>query len=89
MYAEFFRSKALIGHRGEEEYGILDDTSVLEFFAANSGKNTAEYAHTVLSNETFWGQDLTKLSGVEKAVASYIEEIRTNGMRAVMERIFA
>ena len=83
------RDKALIGHRDGVEYQILDDAAVLEFFAANSGKEAAEYAHAVLSNEAFWGQDLSKLAGVEEAVTSYISEIRALGMRKAMEKIFA
>ena len=83
------RDKALIGHRDGQEYNILDDAAVLEFFAANSSKGAREYAHAVLSNEAFWGQDLSALAGVEDAVASYIEEIRALGMRKAMEKIFA
>ena len=83
------RDKALIGHRDGQEYNILDDAAVLEFFAANSSKGAREYAHAVLSNEAFWGQDLSALAGVEDAVASYTEEIRTLGMRKAMEKIFA
>ena len=81
------REKALIGHRGNEEYRILDDAKVLEFFAANSSKPTKEYVHKVLSNEDFWGQDLSKLSGVEDAVARYLEDIKVMGMRKAMEEI--
>ena len=51
------RDKALIGHRNGQEYNIIDDTAVLEFFAANSSKDAREYAHAVLSNEAFWEQD--------------------------------
>ena len=83
------RDKALIGHRDGAEYQILDDAAVLEFFAANSGKDAKEYAHLVLSNESFWGQDLSKLAGVEDAVAAYVAEIRELGMRKAMEKIFA
>ena len=83
------RDKALIGHRDGQEYNILDDAAVLEFFAANSSKGEREYAHAVLSNEAFWGQDLSALAGVEDAVASYTEEIRALGMRKAMEKIFA
>lgn len=83
------RDKALIGHRGKEEYRIMDDAKVLEFFATNSGKAAAEYAHAVLSNTDFWGQDLTAIAGLEEAVASYVDEIRRLGMRAAMENHFA
>lgn len=83
------RDKALIGHRDGEEYQILDDAAVLEFFAQNSTKDTAAYVHAALSAEDFWGQDLSALDGVEDAVASYLEEIRTLGMRKAMENNFA
>ena len=83
------RDKALIGHRGEEEYRIMDDAAVLDFFAANSGKEAAEYVHAVLSNVDFWGQDLSALVGVEDAIIGYVNDIRTIGMRATMEKHFA
>ena len=81
------RDKALIGHRDGQEYRILDDETVLEFFQANSGKEPGAYAHAVLSNVDFWGQDLCTLPGVETAVASYIADIRALGMRGAMERL--
>ena len=83
------RDKALIGHRGEEEYRIMDDAAVLDFFAANSGKEATEYVHAVLSNVDFWGQDLSTLAGVEDAIIGYVNDIRTIGMRATMEKHFA
>ncbi|MDE7312733.1 MAG: tagaturonate reductase [Eubacterium sp.] len=83
------RDKALIGHRGDEEYQILDDAAVLEFFAQNSTKSNAEYVHAALANEDFWGQDLSALDGVEEAVASYLKDIRVLGMRKAMETHFA
>lgn len=83
------RDKTLIGHRGEEEYRIMDDAAVLDFFAANSGKEAAEYVHAVLSNVDFWGQDLSALAGVEDAIIGYVNDIRTIGMRATMEKHFA
>jgi len=86
---EEIRDKALIGHRGTEEYQILDDMAVLEFFKNNSGKPSAEFVHAVLTNEEFWGQDLSKLEGVENLIVSYVESIRTNGMRSTMEKVFA
>ena len=79
------RDKALIGHRGEQEYKILDDAAVLEFFAANSGKDACEYAKAVLANQDFWGQDLTEVPGALEAVAGYLEQIRKNGMREAVK----
>lgn len=83
------RDAALIGHRGDEEYRIMDDAAVLEFFAENSAKDAGEYAELALANEDFWGQDLTALTGVREAVASYVSDIRALGMRGAMEKIFA
>lgn len=82
------RDKALIGHRDGQEYNIMDDAAVLEFFAANSSKEPAEYVHAALSNTDFWGQDLSELSGVEAAITSYLTDIREVGMRKTMEKIF-
>lgn len=82
------RDKALIGHRDGQEYNIMDDAAVLEFFAANSSKEPAEYVHAVLSNEDFWGQDLSALAGVEELIVSYLTDIRAIGMRKTMEKVF-
>ena len=71
------RDSALIGHRGTEEYRIMDDARILEFFAKNSGKNAAEYAKAVLSNEEFWGQDLTGIPGALDAVCGQmVQDLR-------------
>ena len=83
------RDKALIGHRDGQEYNIMDDAAVLEFFAANSGKEPKEFAHAVLANTDFWGQDFSALAGVEETIVSYLTDIRELGMRGTMEKVFA
>lgn len=83
------RDKALIGHRNGEEYNIMDDAAVLEFFAANSGKEPADYTKAVLSNEDFWGQDLSAIEGLTDAITEYITVIRADGMRKAMEKFFS
>ena len=83
------KDSALIGNRDGAEYRILDDAAVLKFFAENSGKAEAEYAKAVLSNVDFWGQDLSLIEGLEQMIASYVSDIRTKGMRATMEDVFA
>ena len=67
----------------------MDDMSVLEFFAANSGKDAAEYTKAVLSNEDFWGQDLSQIEGLTDRVTEYVSSIREIGMRKTMEKYFA
>ena len=55
------RDKALIGHRNGQEYNIMDDKAVLEFFAANCEKDTQTFVTSFLGNEDFFGQDLNKV----------------------------
>lgn len=81
------RDKALIGHRDGQEYNIMDDMAVLQFFAANSTKPTAEFVQAYLSNEEFHGQDLTKVAGLVDAVTSYLDDIKANGMREALCKI--
>ena len=81
------RDKALIGHRGAEEYRIMDEASVLAFFAKYSGKSAGEYAKAVLSNEDFWGQDLCAVTGALESVTAWLEQIRSIGMRKTVETL--
>lgn len=81
------RDKALIGHRDGQEYNIMDDMAVLEFFAANSEKPSKEFAAAFLSNEEFFGQDLTKIGGLVDTIAGYLDEIAAKGMRKTLEEL--
>lgn len=83
------RDKALIGNRDGAEYNIMDDAAVLEFMAANSCKDAKEYAHAVLSNVDFWGQDLSALADVEAVVVEYLASIKEVGAKATYEKYFA
>lgn len=76
----------LTGDRNGEAYTIQDDKAVLEFFKENSVKSPAEFTHAYLSNTKFFGgEDLTKVAGLEEAITNYIADIRTRGMRAVVD----
>ncbi len=79
------RDGALIGHRGEEEYKIMDDADVLEFFAANSTKPAEEWVPAFLSNEKFFGEDLTKIEGLCDSVIEGLKLIQAKGMRSALE----
>ena len=81
------RDGALIGHRNGEEYKIMDDPEVLEFFKENSELPSEELAQKYLSNIEFHGQDLTKVEGLCEAVAKDLEAIRTVGARQAMENL--
>lgn len=86
---EFAEDGTLIGHRAEETYTINDSRDVLEFFAANSPKSAADFVHAFLTNENFFGEDLTKYQGLEAGVTAYLEDIRTNGMRKAIQNVIA
>ena len=81
------RGKALIGNRDGQEYEILDDMDVLEFFRDNSQKDSKEFVTAFLGNETFFGQDLNQVEGLTDAVAGYLDDIKANGMRAALCKI--
>ena len=94
FYIAFFNGDhltkdALMGRRGAEEYPIKDDRYVLEFFEAHKDDSAPELAHAVCTNESFWGEDLSRLDGFEAAVAGYLEDIRTKGAYEVMKRCLA
>lgn len=81
------RDGVLIGHRNGEEYSVKDDAQVLEFFRDNCEKDTADFVTAYLGREDFHGQDLNKVPGLTDAVVAYLDDIKTNGMRAALCRI--
>lgn len=81
------RGKALIGHRNGQEYEILDDMAVLEFFRDNSGKATEDFVSAFLGREDFFGQDLNRVPGLAEALVSYLDEIKKEGMRAALCKV--
>ena len=78
------RDKVLIGHRGEQEYNVMDDMAVLEFFRDNFGKSSEEFATAFLGREDFFGQDLNKIEGLTAAITAHLDDIKANGMRAAL-----
>ncbi|MBO5335861.1 MAG: tagaturonate reductase [Lachnospiraceae bacterium] len=81
------RGKALIGHRDGQEYNIMDDMNVLEFFRDNCEKDTVSFVTAFLGSEDFFGQDLNKVEGLTDAVVAYLDDIKANGMRAALCKI--
>ncbi len=89
---EFYQGKelrdgALVGHRGDQEYMILDNKEVLEFFAANSDEGTLSFVVNFLTNSTWWEKDLNQVPGLTDAVTRYLIDIRTIGIREAMRRL--
>ena len=74
--------------RDGQLYTLQDDAPVLAFFAENSDKPAMEMAQLFLSNEGFFGQDLTTIPGLLDYVGKALEEILVRGMREVMTERF-
>ena len=78
----------LIGRREKgNEYEISDDESALQFFLAHRDDAAETYVHAALANENFWGEDLTKLPGLEAAVLAHYQTIRTDGAYQAMKNV--
>ncbi len=81
------RNNALIGHRNDKEYNIMDDKNVLEFFCQHSSDSSEDFTKAFLSRTDFFGQDLTKINGLPEAVTAYLDDIKNNGMREALCKI--
>lgn len=80
------RDGILYGKRADgTEYEIHDDAGVLEFFAANSGKEAEVFVNAALSNEDFWGEDLTEYEGLESTVAEWLVLIKKDTKEALQK----
>ena len=66
-------------------YEIHDDAHVLEFFAANSEKGASEFVKAALSNEAFWGEDLTAYEGMEETVTEWLTLIKADAKDALQK----
>lgn len=82
------KNGALMGNRAGEEYRIVDDMPVLEFFANNSTSlSKVKLAEAFASREDFFGEDLTKYDGFVSSVAQYLEDIDKNGIGTVIKEL--
>ena len=74
--------------RNGEPYTLQDDAAVLAFFDANRDTSAEDLTRAFIAREDFFGPDLKNVPGLESAVAAYLKEIETSGVRAVMEKYF-
>lgn len=81
------RDGALIGHRGEQEYRIMDDAKVLEFFKETCQKSTEEFVTAFLGREDFFGQNMNEIKGLTASVIAYLDDIKTSGMREALCKV--
>ena len=75
---------ALIGTRNGEEYRIMDDAAVMEFFRDNCRKETSEFVKAFLARNDFFGQDLNEIEGLTDTLVTHLNDIKENGMRSAL-----
>lgn len=64
-----------------EALPIKDNTEIVEAFTAAWGLGDLELVvNAVLSNEEFWGEDLTKVNGLVQDIVFALSEIESNGI---------
>ena len=89
-----YEGTALKGSRNGEKYLIQDSPEVLEKFQklysasySSVSEKAAVIAKSVLSDTSWWGEDLTAIAGFEDKVKGYLESIWTDGMAKAIEKI--
>ena len=60
-----------------DDFEINDDEQIKEFFhkLRQSNSDASEMMQTILSNEDFWGQDLTKVEGLKELMTNQFQSI--------------
>lgn len=67
---------------------LKDDADILAFFNErweNEADDIPTLVHKVLSNQSFWGEDLTSYEGVEETVCDYLQRIQSNDYQSVVK----
>lgn len=83
-----FVDGAFMGDRnGKNQYPISDDPKVLAFYDAHKKDSATDYVHTVLSETSFWGKDLTALTGLEETVLHNFAVIQEKGCYELMKQL--
>ena len=79
--------KGLICNRGANDYTVNDDRWVLEFYNEHKNDPVEKLVHAVLTNNEMWGQDLTKIAGLEDLVIKDLNLIRKDGAKAAFKSV--
>ena len=79
--------KGLVCSREKNEYIVSDDRWALEFYFAHKDDTPEALVHAVLTNTEMWGQDLTKVAGLEAQVVADLKKIRTDGAKAAFKSV--
>ncbi len=82
----------LCGKRGDDEYPIRDEPATLKCFekawdAHRKTGSTYDLVATILSQQSLWASDLSKLPGLTDAVSGGLEAILRHGTRGTVQAI--
>ncbi len=88
LYNGSLEDGKLVCKRGDETYTLMDDAAVLAFFSENKDMEASALVHAFISREDFFGSELKAVPGLEDCVTAYLNEIRKDGVRAVMTKHF-
>lgn len=77
--------RLIVERPGGGTYPVCDDAAVLDFYEAHAGASAETLVHDALTNELFWGEDLTKVPGLEEAVLTSYGIFETNGALAALQ----
>lgn len=70
------------------EYAVRDNLDILEFFNdAWKEQDLSKIVNKVLCNIDFWGEDLTKINGLEDEVIFNLESIINNGIKETIKKL--
>ncbi len=94
FYLAFYRGVRLdengfFGVRGNEEYKIMDDRNVLEFYNKHKDDDAEALTQAALGNTDFWGEDLTRIPGLCEAVSENLKVIGEQGAYELMRGCLA
>lgn len=87
---EFNSAGKFTGKRGEDIYEINDSRDVQLYFEEQwrqSEQDTALLCSKILSNESFWGQNLNKIEGLSEMTAAFLSNILKAGIVKAAEAL--
>lgn len=67
------------------EYPVRDDAWVLDFYWEHRGDSVHDLVEAVLQNMQMWGEDLTKIPGLQALTEKNLTAIRKDGALSVFE----
>jgi tagaturonate reductase len=78
-------------YKGEwqgEALPVNDDAALVNWFHTTwNDSDIPEIVEKVLSNQSMWEQDLTRVNGLQELLTHYLEQIEANGMQSVLDEI--